>query len=130
MYYRGASIALVVYDITKKSSFEHLKHWVDELRRNVQNDDIILALVGNKKDLEENREISESEVEAYAKEVGAPHFLTSAKENEGINEVFLNVTKKFLEREVQPVLPPNFSLERIESPFRKRVEPDESTGCC
>ncbi len=49
--HRGAAAAVVVYDITHPSSFERAKKWVWELRQNVQNPNLIIALVGNKIDL-------------------------------------------------------------------------------
>ncbi|KAI7008441.1 hypothetical protein KC355_g6915, partial [Hortaea werneckii] len=50
MYYRNAQSALVVYDVTKKSSLTKARHWVAELQRQAS-PGIVIALVGNKKDL-------------------------------------------------------------------------------
>ena len=55
-YYRIAHGIVMVYDITKRSSFERLQNWIDEIKTNSQSDPIFL-LIGNKKDLEEHREI-------------------------------------------------------------------------
>ncbi len=57
MYYRGAQAAIVVYDITNQDSFVRAKNWVKELQRQ-GNPDIVIALAGNKVDLEEERKIS------------------------------------------------------------------------
>lgn len=57
MYYRGSSAALIVYDITSLQSFLDVKTWIEELRRNMK-DDLIMMIVGAKSDLEEKREIS------------------------------------------------------------------------
>ena len=57
MYYRGATVAVVVYDLTQKDSFRGAESWVNELFRKV-NGDIIVALVGNKLDLKDKKEIS------------------------------------------------------------------------
>ena len=57
MYYRGAQAAIVVYDITSQDSFVRAKNWVKELQRQ-GNPDIVIALAGNKVDLEEDRAIS------------------------------------------------------------------------
>ncbi|ETW21050.1 hypothetical protein, variant [Plasmodium falciparum Santa Lucia] len=56
MYYRGASAAVIVYDITNKKSFEGAKGWIHELK-SVHSNDIIIALAGNKNDLEEHRAV-------------------------------------------------------------------------
>ena len=58
MYYRGAAAAIVVYDITDPESFEKMKGWVQELKR-LASADIVIAIVGNKCDNVENREVSE-----------------------------------------------------------------------
>merc|ERR1712167_432823 len=60
-YYRGAVGALLVYDITKRSTFESVKTmWLDELRQNADAN-IIIMLVGNKKDLNHIQEIMPEE---------------------------------------------------------------------
>ncbi|RYH20058.1 GTP-binding protein [archaeon] len=87
IYYRDASGALLVYDITDAESFNKVKNWVKELRKIVGND-IILVIAGNKIDLEKNRHVNEEEAAKYAESVGALHFQTSAKANKGLDEVF------------------------------------------
>ncbi len=57
MYYRGANAAVVVYDITSIESFERAKKWTMELQKQAQ-PDIVIALVGNKTDLETQRQVS------------------------------------------------------------------------
>lgn len=54
MYYRGAAAAIVVYDITRASTFRTLKNWVDELKAKGPKD-IAIAIAGNKSDLENQR---------------------------------------------------------------------------
>jgi GTPase SAR1 family protein len=54
MYYRGAAAAILVYDITRMSTFHTLQSWVDELRAKGPKD-IALAIAGNKADLEDSR---------------------------------------------------------------------------
>lgn len=79
IYYRDAGLyfsyinilllsdgALLVYDITDVQSFEKVKNWVKELRKIVGND-IVIAIAGNKVDLEKNRKVNEEEAARYAK---------------------------------------------------------------
>ena len=54
MYYRGAAAAIIVYDITRANTFNTLKTWVEELKSKGPKD-IIIAIAGNKADLEEQR---------------------------------------------------------------------------
>jgi len=93
MYYRNANCAVVVYDITQPSSLDKAKAWVKELQRQA-NDAIVIALAGNKLDLQEHREIDKSEAEAYAREAGLLFFETSAKTAENVKEIFTAIAKK------------------------------------
>ncbi|KAG1688797.1 Ran-binding protein 9 [Nymphon striatum] len=61
MYYRGAGSAIIVYDVTNKTSFNSVKSWVHELRQHGSND-LILAIAGNKCDLEDKREVPENDI--------------------------------------------------------------------
>lgn len=93
MYYRGAAAALVVYDITDHDSFNGAKTWIDELTR-LGSTDIVIALAGNKSDLNDKREVLTSEAKAYAQENGCIFFETSAKTGENINDVFRAIAEK------------------------------------
>lgn len=69
--------------------------WIRELRE-FGNKDIVLVIVGNKCDLEGQRQVNREQAEAYAKEVGALHFQGSAKSGLGIQELFKSLsTRKF-----------------------------------
>ena len=64
MYTRDANIILLVYDITCKESFAHLPDWLKDLT-NIKKEDVIFALVGNKNDLEEKREVNIEEGQRF-----------------------------------------------------------------
>lgn len=64
-YYRGAVGALVVYDITKKTSFDNAERWLSELREHAD-PDIVILLVGNKCDLRHIRAVSTEEGVSFA----------------------------------------------------------------
>ena len=87
MYYRSSSASVCVYDITSRDSFERAKKWVSELKANVDSPDLVIALVGNKCDLADDRKVDEDEARAYAEEEGLLFFETSAKEDVGVREV-------------------------------------------
>lgn len=97
IYYRDASGALLVYDITDAESFSKVKNWVKELRK-IVGSEITIVIAGNKIDLEKNRHVDEAEAVRYAESVGASHFHTSAKANRGLDEVFTALSQKMLER--------------------------------
>ncbi|KAK1340911.1 hypothetical protein QTO34_017308 [Cnephaeus nilssonii] len=73
-----------------------VKNWVKELRKMLGNE-ICLCIVGNKIDLEKERHVSIQEAESYAESVGAKHYHTSAKQNKGIEELFLDLCKRMIE---------------------------------
>lgn len=98
LYYRKANAAILAYDITSPSSFEAMKQWVIELRRNVE-EAIVLVLVGNKCDLVQHRAVGREVAEKFAREVGG-HFLEcSALSNEGIDEMFRLLALQIIESE-------------------------------
>ena len=86
-YYKGAIGALLVYDITRRETFTHVTKWLEEVRNN-SSKTITIILIGNKKDLEDKRQISYEEGEALAKENGLLFLETSAKTAYNVIESF------------------------------------------
>ena len=86
-YYKGAIGALLVYDITRKETFIHVTKWLEEVRNN-SSKTITVILIGNKKDLEDKRQVSYEEGEAFAKENGLMFLETSAKTAYNVVESF------------------------------------------
>lgn len=66
-YYRGAAGALMVYDITRRSTYNHLSSWLTDTR-NLTNPNTVIFLIGNKCDLEGTREVTYEEAEEFARE--------------------------------------------------------------
>lgn len=64
-YYRGAVGALLVYDVTSLSSFQHVSNWLKELKQYADSN-IVILLVGNKTDLKDKREVRKEEAAQYA----------------------------------------------------------------
>ena len=94
-YYRGAVGALLVYDITNKQTFQHCENWLKEIKENGDKD-VTIILVGNKSDLEKERQVSKEDAEKFAEMNGLIFLETSAKEAKNIYEVFKVSAEKIL----------------------------------
>jgi Ras-related protein Rab-21 len=87
--------------------------------------DIVLTIAGNKCDLERNRVVSQEKAEAYANSVGAKHFNTSAKLNKGVDELFLDLTKRMLE------LNPKINTTKNKGfKWEEETQSQQSSSCC
>ncbi|VDN03859.1 unnamed protein product [Thelazia callipaeda] len=97
IYYRSSHGALLIYDITDVHSFEKVKMWVNELKR-MLGDEVYLIIIGNKLDLERNRNVDKNEATEYARSIDAGYFETSAKDNIGVIQAFDHLVKGLIER--------------------------------
>jgi len=95
-YYRGAAGALLVYDITRRQTFNHLTRWLEEARQNA-NQSMVIMLIGNKSDLDHRRQVSKEEGEQFAREHNLIFLETSAKTAANVEEAFINTAQKIYE---------------------------------
>ena len=121
MYYRGAQVAVLVYDITVPASFVALKEWALELKHNAL-PDLLLVICGNKSDLEQYRRVDREVGEVYAKELGAVYVETSAKDGKGVLDMFTGVAKRV------PLSDQEDILEEDMLDLRKNT--NVQSGCC
>ena len=96
-YYKGAIGALLVYDITRKETFDHIRKWYDEVKLNGSKD-ICCILIGNKKDLEEQRQVKYEEGKRLAEENNLLFLETSAKTAENVQECFTISAERILDQ--------------------------------
>jgi Ras-related protein Rab-2A len=93
-YFRGASGALLVFDITRRATFDSATAWLADLR-GIAEDGIVVVLVGNKSDLGAQREVRADEAEAWARAHGALAYVeTSARSGEGVERAFGEVAER------------------------------------
>lgn len=92
-YYRGAAGALLVYDITRRETFNHLASWLEDARQHA-NPNMTIMLIGNKSDLKERRAVSTEEGEQFAKEHGLIFLETSARTAHNVEEAFINTARE------------------------------------
>ena len=86
-YYKASAVAMVVYDITKEESFEHIQIWLKDCKELAPRT-VLLVLIGNKTDLEDQRIITKERGEKLAKENNMIFIETSALNGNGIKEAF------------------------------------------
>ena len=92
-FYRNSSLAMMVYSIDNRESFNHINSWLKEVKLQ-SNPDIKVFLIGNKSDLEKQRKVSLEEAETFGKENGFNYFSeTSAKSGINAKEVFIEAAK-------------------------------------
>ncbi|KAF8411431.1 hypothetical protein HHK36_003980 [Tetracentron sinense] len=89
-YYRGAVGAMLVYDITKRQSFDHIPRWLEELRSHADKN-IVIILIGNKSDLEDQRDVPIEDAKEFAQKEGLFFLETSALESTNVETAFLTV---------------------------------------
>jgi len=100
-FYKDAAIAILVYDITIRDSFENVKnYWYQQIKENGEKN-IVLGIAGNKSDLYEQEDVPENEAREFAQSIGAIYSLTSAKMNTGVDALFLDAGNKYLDPSFQ-----------------------------
>ena len=106
IFYKDATAAILVYDITRKKSFDEIKNYWYKQLLDCAPSDIVVGLAGNKADLFDREQVSEEEAKEFAKEIKAIFRPTSAMTASGIDELFSAVGKKILD--------PNYDDEDVE----------------
>eukprot|EP00771_Trimastix_marina_P003087 gnl/Trimastix_PCT/4281.p1 GENE.gnl/Trimastix_PCT/4281~~gnl/Trimastix_PCT/4281.p1 ORF type:complete len:195 (-),score=13.64 gnl/Trimastix_PCT/4281:69-653(-) len=102
MYYHQAQAAIIVYDVTSVDSFRKAKEWIDELKSQLD-DDVVLFLAGNKCDLGTKAfQVSQETAQQYAHHVGAEFSHVSAKNGQGLEDVFLGIAQRLLRKKKRP----------------------------
>ncbi|KRX03386.1 P-loop containing nucleoside triphosphate hydrolase [Pseudocohnilembus persalinus] len=124
LYYKDASVAIIVYDITKQASFDVLRNWVDELKNQAPKDQII-AVVGNKLDLIDDDCVPYEEVKIYARDINAIFKLTSAKSNQNITDLFEDIAKKLQEQKFEQL-----QNKKQNQKLDNKKKGNKKKGCC
>ena len=134
IFYQNAAVAVLVYDITRRDSFEKLKDfWIKELKENAPSD-IILAIAANKSDNYEFEVVSLKEGNELAKEINAIFKSTSAMLSHGIEDLFKLIAEKFINPAFNANEP---AMNSKEEEFRNNIKiknakkgKPESKKCC
>ena len=124
-YFQSSDGFLIVYDITSKTSFEKLAFWNEQVNLNAP-ENTKYIIVGNKKDLEEKREVKIEEGENFAKENKAKFYETSAKDGTNVNEVFELLAKEIIEDSEKLQI----KNKRSSQVLKKKNTVAEKKSCC
>ena len=120
MYFRGADMCVLVYDISNKASFKDLSFWIKMLFDHCNEPHFII--IGNK--LDSNREVTIEEAEHFANGVSAHYFEVSAKSGKNVFDTFLKIAEQMKKI---PKSPKNKSKNIIKI---GKPKPDYYTYCC
>ena len=93
-FYRGVAGVLMIYDVSRRSTYNHLNSWLKDARNLTSNPDAVIVLIGNKYDLEAQRDVTFEEHNQFAEENGLMFKETSAKTGDGVEEAFLETAHK------------------------------------
>ena len=98
-YYKGAHAIIICFDITDRSSFEHVRNWMADIDKFAK-EGVLRILVGNKCDLENARQVRKEEGNEIANKYGIKYLETSAKDTINIEDLFISTAKNLLSKQV------------------------------
>ena len=131
-YYKGAKGAFVVYDITRKNSFESIEKWVNELK-NVSDKNITILLIGNKSDLEDQRQVTKEQGEEKAGKLEVAFMETSALSGDNLEKAFELMINQVYKKCHEEMLAEN-DVDIVEGGedinLAKKKENNEAKKCC
>ena len=136
-FYRNSSLAIILYAIDNRESFEHAENWLNDLKSQA-NPDVRIFLVGNKSDLEEERKVSKDEGIKYKNEQGLDMFMeTSAKTGYNARNVLIEAAKmlysdylKYLEANPNGEVKPPGQQKKGQELKGDKAKGDKKKGCC
>ena len=96
-YFRRAAGALLVYDLTKRSTYDHLSSWLTDVR-NLTDPNTVIFLVGNNSDLEAQRDVTYEEAQQFAEQNGLMFVETSAKTGDNVEGAFQQTAEKIYQK--------------------------------
>ncbi|KXJ17758.1 Ras-related protein Rab-4B [Exaiptasia diaphana] len=129
-YYRGAAGALLVYDISSRETFNSLTNWLTDART-LASPNIVIILVGNKKDLDADREVTFLEASRFAQENDLIFLETSALSGENVEEGFLKCSRTILNKIESGELDPDrmgSGIQYGDPSLRRTLRPGRGRG--
>ncbi|MEM2109637.1 MAG: Rab family GTPase [Candidatus Odinarchaeota archaeon] len=96
-FYGGVAGALLVFDLTRALTFKNLINWLQELYQ-YGNPECPTILIGNKSDLAELRDVRQEDIDWFVSEIGSEYIQTSAKTGDNVENAFISLTRKMIEK--------------------------------
>lgn len=131
--------AMLVYDITKRQTFDHIPRWLEELRAHADKN-IVIILIGNKSDLEDQRAVPTEDAKEFAQTEGLFFLETSALIATNVEEAFLTVLTEIFNIVNKNNLvagddqvnanPASLSGKKIVVPGPGQIFPEKNRMCC
>lgn len=118
---------MLVYDVTKLSSYQTLQRWVRELKH-IGPENVLLTICGNKSDLTEERSVLAEDAAAYAESIGAVYVEASAKTGENVMQIFESIATR-VSKEDRFIRPPDAAVrnDTLDLSARRKFL---GTSCC
>lgn len=130
LFFKDAHICLMVYDITKESSFKSIKEYWYQAVINNGLEGVIFGIAGNKNDLYMNEKVDQNEVKSFCKQINAIFQYTSAKENICIDELFKELGDKFVNSNFMLEVGSEYFQSRNDSFIINNEDNKKRKGCC
>ena len=130
LFYKEAQICLMVFDITKKKTFESLKNYWYNVIKNESPEGIIFHVAGNKIDLFENEEVNKNEVKEFCQNIDCGFDFISAKENQFIDGLFKKLGEKFLNSGIKYIGSTKNNRIRVSIPGPQEKKEKRKKSCC
>lgn len=128
-YYRGSACALLIFDISRRSTFTSLSTWLSDAKTHT-NTHTQIILVGNKADLKDHRQVSEEEAQKFASDNRILYMETSAKTRLNIEQVFLETARRVFQNIESGVIDDTDKGSGVEFPLVIEEEPPLNGGGC
>eukprot|EP01088_Endostelium_zonatum_P002348 TRINITY_DN12888_c0_g1_i1.p1 TRINITY_DN12888_c0_g1~~TRINITY_DN12888_c0_g1_i1.p1 ORF type:complete len:212 (-),score=34.21 TRINITY_DN12888_c0_g1_i1:100-735(-) len=126
-YYRGAAGALLVYDVTSRDSYNHVSEWLADAK-NLASPNLVIILVGNKSDLESEKEVEFMEASRFAQENNLMFLETSALSGDNVEEVFLKCARSIFSKVQEGILDPRDPQSGVSTHPGKETQSNTDTA--
>eukprot|EP00048_Salpingoeca_helianthica_P014723 m.223205 g.223205 ORF g.223205 m.223205 type:complete len:214 (-) comp16198_c0_seq1:162-803(-) len=133
-YYRGAAGCIMVYDITRRSTYNHLQTWLNDAR-SLTSPNTVIFLIGNKCDLDGQRDVTREEAQKFAEDNNLIFLEASAKTGENVEDAFLETAKKIFQNVQDGSLDLNAAESGVQqkgttAPLDRPQQSSGGGGCC